>query len=117
MRQLAACFIEHFSAKRPVDALLMATDIDALAATAACRLFGKEPNQDVAIAGYDNCWRDCALREFAPALPLVTVDKRDEEMGRELVQMLLDRVEKRLPSGPQCRILPPRVVQINEDRV
>jgi DNA-binding LacI/PurR family transcriptional regulator len=114
VRQMAAYLIEHFSAKRPVDALLMSTDIDALAATAACRLFDKEPNQDVLVAGYDNCWRDCALREFSPALPLVTIDKRDEEMGRELISMLLDRVEGRLPSGPQCRIRPPRLMPIKE---
>lgn len=113
-RRLAGHFIESFSAKPPIDALLMSTDVDALGAAAACLLFGKTPNKDVAIAGYDNFWRDCGEREFAPALPLVTVDKRDEEMGGELVKMLLDRVAGRLPDASQSRVVPPRLIHPND---
>ncbi len=114
VRQLAGYFIEPFSARRPVDALLMSTDIDALAASAACLLFGKTPHEDVAIAGYDNFWHDCSEREFSPAPPLVTVDKRDEEMGGELVKMLLDRVAGRLPDGPQRRVVSPRLIHVKD---
>jgi DNA-binding LacI/PurR family transcriptional regulator len=111
VRRLASFLIEPLCAVPPVDALLMSTDIDAIGAAAACRLFGKTPNEDVAIVGYDNFWSLCSERQFEPCLPLATMDKRDREMGVELVRLLLDRVAGRLPDEPQSRIIAPRLVR------
>lgn len=110
VRQLASFLIEPFSAQNPVDALLMATDVDAIGAAAACRLFGKTPHEDVAIAGYDNFWRDCGEMQFESCPPLATMDKRDAEMGGALVHLLLERTNSTLPEGPQSRLVAPHLV-------
>ncbi len=112
VRRLASFFIEPFSDSSPVDGLLMATDVDAIAAAAACRLFGKKPNHDVLIAGYDNFWQACGERQFEPCAPLVTIDKCDAATGQSLVQLLLDRVAARLPHEPQSRLTLPQLIEV-----
>ena len=102
---------DHFSGPDPVDAILALTDGPSFAITAACRLLGKEPNRDVIIAGYDNYWQDSPNRQWEPAGPAVTIDKRNIELGRELMTLLQARADGTLPPEPQVRLLKP-VLQV-----
>jgi DNA-binding LacI/PurR family transcriptional regulator len=101
----------HLSGPDPVDAILALTDGPSFAVTSACRLMGKEPNRDVTIVGYDNYWQDSPNRQWEPTGPAATVDKRNIELGRELMVLLQARAEGGLPPEPQVRLLKP-VLQV-----
>lgn len=77
-------------AQRP-DALLAITDADAVAIIAAIRLCGLEPEKDIDVIGYDGYWSTCWEREFEPFPPLFSVDKNNTEIGRRLVETLMER--------------------------
>lgn len=117
VRRMAGFLVEHLTGPRPADAILAGTDIDLFVAAAACRLCGRTPNQDVALVGYDNCWASCDERAFEPTLPLATIDKRNFQMGEQLVKLLLDRVGGRLRSGPQSCVVPPQMILIGAERI
>lgn len=106
-RATVGYLVEHLVGPEPVDALMVSTDNDYFGVAAACRLCGKEPQQEVLIAGYDNYWVDDEKRAYEPTVPVATIDKRNKEMGTALVQLLADRVEGRLPEGPQRRLVKP----------
>jgi DNA-binding LacI/PurR family transcriptional regulator len=108
-RLLAGYLIEYLNSELPVDAIMAATDNDVFGVAAACRLFGKN-SDDVAVVGYDDYWRESPMRQWESAMPLATVDKRNREMGHELVQLLLERLDNQLPVAPQCRVVPPQLV-------
>ena len=109
--QCAGALLSRMRDKNRPDALLAVSDRQAYTAAAACREFGLTPHQDVGIAGYDNYWEDCRYEQvLEPCGPQVTMDKRNPEVGRLLVDMLFDRVEGRLPDGPQSRIVPPELI-------
>lgn len=94
----------------PVDAILVGNDGQAIIAAAALRVLGKEPGRDVLLVGYDNIWSGCLERKWESAMPAATVDKCNSQIGQELVRLLMDRVEGRLPQEPQRRIVPSRLV-------
>ncbi len=110
VHQLAGHLVPWLLSAEPVDGLLLLNDGDVAVASSACRLLGREPNRDILIAGYDNFWADAPEREFDATAPAVTVDKRNEAMGHEMVRLLLDRIEGRLPPEPQTRTFPPELV-------
>jgi len=112
-RNLAGYLVEAMVGPRPVDAIMVGSDRDAFALAAACRLFGRTPGKDIFIAGYDNYWERSPERSFEPTPLVATVDKQNDRLGEELVKLLLDRVEGRLPAGPQCRKLSPKLVVPN----
>jgi DNA-binding LacI/PurR family transcriptional regulator len=93
------------------DALLLSSDRDVPYAAAALRRLGLRPGADVLLAGYDNYWDCCEERAFEPLPPVLTVDKRNEQAGSEMVRLLLDRVAGRLADEPQTRVLPQKVVE------
>jgi DNA-binding LacI/PurR family transcriptional regulator len=95
----------------PVDAIMASNDWDASLILAACRLLGMVPNQRVVVVGYDD-WVDNEEREWEPAIPLATVDKRNADVGREAVRLLIERVEGKLPASPQIRLVKPRLVEL-----
>jgi DNA-binding LacI/PurR family transcriptional regulator/DNA-binding transcriptional regulator YhcF (GntR family) len=113
-RQIAASLIEYLTGSDPIDALVLATDSDVFRAASALRLFGKEPNGDVALVGYDNYWMDSPEREFEATIPLATVDKRNLDIGAELVQLLLDRTAGQLAPEPQCRVVQPKLITLDQ---
>jgi len=106
-RLLAGHLIEHLP---QTDALLCATDRDLFGAAAACRLFGRVPGQDIALAGYDNYWMKCAERAFEPVVPAATVDKRNRVLGRALIELLLERAKDQLRASPQLRLIAPEMI-------
>jgi LacI family transcriptional regulator len=85
-------------------ALVCATDQDALAAMDALRLAGVAVPRDLAVVGFDGI---AAGRIGHPTL--TTVRQPMEQMGREVVDILIDRLDHpELP--PVRRELPTRVV-------
>ncbi len=109
VRQFAGFLAEHLLAANPVDAVMAQNDWDASVVLGACRVLGKRPNQDVLVVGYDDWW-NTPEREWEPARPLATVEKRNAALGEEMVRLLIARCEGQLPSEAQCRIIKPRLV-------
>jgi len=97
-----------------IDALMAPNDGEAVMAASCCQLMGLQPRQDVLITGYDNTWADLQERTIQPIAPSATIDKQNEASGRELVQLLSDRAEGRLPADPQVRVQPPKLVIISQ---
>ena len=115
-RHMVGYLVEHLGGvggREPLDALLKETDGHAYAIAAACRLLGRIPGSDVLLAGYDNYAMDCWERQFEPRGLQVTMDKRNAEMGRKMVCLLIDRCEGRLPEGPQLRLVCPELVVLD----
>jgi DNA-binding LacI/PurR family transcriptional regulator len=92
VRMFAGYLLEHLQTPQPVDAIIAASDAEVPIVAAACRLLGRIPNQDVAMAGYDNSWADYETTQWEPAPPLVTVDKNNRVVGAELIKLLQERV-------------------------
>lgn len=113
-RHFVAHLVEYIVGPSAVDAMMLDSDGNTFKAAGACRLCGREPNRDILLAGYDNYWQDVPEREQEPQPLLVTVDKENRRLGRELVQLLLDRVEGRLPPEPQLRLVPSRLIVVSE---
>jgi DNA-binding LacI/PurR family transcriptional regulator len=113
----AAYLVEHLRGPTPVDALMAPSDGETFALAAACRLFGKVPGQDILISGYDDYWMDCLEREWETSHPAVTMDKQNALIGHELVQVLFDRIQGRLPPDPQHRLIPPKLVVPGADDI
>jgi len=109
-RLMAGHLIERLHGPAKADALMVISDTEALRAAAACQLLGVRPNEDVAIVGYDNFWPVSPERDLAPTVPLATVDKHNDQTGRELMRLLLDRIRGRLGPAPQLRLVPPTVM-------
>lgn len=112
-RRAASYLLEYVGLQagaNAVDAIMTASDGETFAVAAACRLLGVVPGKDVLIVGYDNYWRECWERDLELATPLATVDKHNAGIGEELVSLLVDRIEGRLPPQPQTRVVPPQLV-------
>ncbi len=109
---LAGLLAEQLRGANRPDALMAASDGNAYALAAACRLLGLEPNRDIAIVGYDNYWADTVDRRHIDFTPLATVDKRNARVGRELVRLVEDRIGGRLAPGPAHVRLAPELIVI-----
>lgn len=101
----------------PLDALMAENDNQAYQLAAACRLLGCEPQRDIALAGHDNTYEDSPFKAYESCGPQVTADKRNLEMGFELIRLLMDRIEGRLPAEPQKRLVAPELIVVNEPAV
>jgi DNA-binding LacI/PurR family transcriptional regulator len=91
--------------RRPdIDAVFAANDLMAAGALQVLRERGREVPGDVAVVGFD----DAPMAQFTdPAL--TTVQQSPEEMGREMVAMLVRLIEDELPVG-SSRVLDTRLV-------
>jgi DNA-binding LacI/PurR family transcriptional regulator len=114
-RLAAGMLIEHILRTDPIDAIMTFSDGIVFSVAAGCKLLGKVPNKDIAIVGYDNYWKDCREREWAGVTPLATVDKHNRRIGEELLRLLLDRIEGRVDSTPQRRVVTPELKIIQDD--
>lgn len=112
-RQVAGFLAEHVTGADPVDAILSLTDRNAYVVGEACRLLGKEPGQDILIAGYDNIWAECPEREYEAFPPAVTIDKGNFDAGRRMLDLLEARIAD--PDRPAQRLLiAPQLIEIEE---
>jgi DNA-binding LacI/PurR family transcriptional regulator len=90
--------MRHLLAARPdIDAVFAASDLIAVGALRALRAAGRRVPEDVALVGFDDSIADTTDP------PLSSVRQPVEEMGRELVRLVLARL--RQPSGPGRRVI------------
>lgn len=115
VRMLAGHLPEHLIGATPIDAVLVASDPHANQIAAALKLFGKVPNVDVDIVGYDNTWMDEPSRVWDATGPLATVDKRCDRICQELAALMLDRIDGRLPDAPQRRVVDGDFIEVTWD--
>jgi len=111
-RLLMSYLYDAFKADPSIDTIVASSDRAAYGVAAACRMLGKEPGRDVLIAGYDNSWAAAPERAMGSCPPALTIDKHHDQIGRSLVELLIDRMEGRLPSEPQTRIVEPTLVAL-----
>ena len=110
VRHIAGFLIEHMRGDKAIDTLMATSDSEAIALASACRLFGRDPDSDIRIVGYDNQWQTSSDRQWEPCMPLATIDKQNPLIGARLVEVLMDRVEGRLAAAPVLRLIPPRLL-------
>jgi DNA-binding LacI/PurR family transcriptional regulator len=113
-RIAAGYLVDRLLGESPVDWLLTINDGETALTARALRLCGRVPNKDVMIAGYDCYWPHVEYRQWENVGPLVTVDKHNDLIGAELVSLLMDRIEGKLPDAPQTRLVPSEVLDIHE---
>ncbi len=113
-RLSAGYLLERLAEDPAIDALVLSTDGEVRAASAAVRLCGREPERDVLIAGYDNYWADPQVRPGVPVAPAVTADKRNQLLGEQLAELLLDRAAAALPPDPQVRLVEPELIVLDQ---
>jgi DNA-binding LacI/PurR family transcriptional regulator len=106
-RYLMGFLYEYLREPNLTDALMLPSDSSIFAVAKTCRMLGVEPNQDVLLAGYDNYWMECSERMSEDIRPILTVDKRNHDLGLELVNLLMERKKGTLPTVPQHRLLKP----------
>ena len=90
------------------DAVMLTEDRQLTTAAAACRQLGRRPGEDILLAGYDNTWR--AFHVSDADAPAATIDKDYRAEGRELANLLHERLTGQLPETPQIRWIPPQLV-------
>ena len=87
-----------------IDGVFCANDLMAVGALSALRAAGRRVPEDVAVVGFDD-----APIALSTLPTLTTVHQAPEQMGREMVAMLLDAT--RAPGVPQPgRMLPTHLV-------
>lgn len=112
-RVLLGFLFQPLQGPTPPDAIMVATDPHAYHVNAALRLLGRQPGE-VAVVGYDNTWRDIIERDWEPVGPAATVDKQNDQIGRAMCELLLDRIAGKLPPEPQVRRVEPALVVCGE---
>lgn len=113
VRVLAGYLAEQFAHNPPTDALMLISDGLIHSVDAACRLLGRDSDNELMIAGYDNYWSETPEFRTNPIAPAITVDKQNFQIGAALVNLLADRAAGRLPDKPQIRTVPPKLVLCN----
>ncbi len=101
----------------PCDAVLVLSDGDCFSVAAAIRLFGKEPNRDIDVVGYDNYWHSCQERAWEESVPLATVDKDNRLLGAQLVDLLAARSKNNNQRDTPFLQLTSPVFIVNDDEV
>jgi len=100
-----------------IDAIMTLSDGQVFSLAAAMRKLGMRPNEDIDIVGYDNYWEFGVYeRRWEPFAPLATVDKRNRELGIEMVDLLYGRINHELPDEPEHREIKPKLVICNGEQ-
>jgi DNA-binding LacI/PurR family transcriptional regulator len=116
-RLMAGYLIEYLIRKEPVDAIMAMSDASVPVVAAALKIHGLEPNRDIPIVGYDNMWQDAILSSWEPTTPVATVDKRNLEIGHELMRLLQERIQGSLPNQGQHRVIKPELIILQKAQV
>jgi DNA-binding LacI/PurR family transcriptional regulator len=110
-RLMAGFLVEHALGPNGFDAIICDSDGTVPMLSPALKLFGKRPNIDVLMAGYDDYWPIAATRpDSFDMLPIATVNKHNIRIGETLVAHLFDRISGKLPKEPVRRLVSPTLV-------
>ena len=102
-RALAIAKLLELRRETKFDALLCLSDHWAKVAISALKGIGLRPGADVVVAGYDNGDPDPEFDPIEPDKASVTIDKHNERTAAEMADLLVARMEGRLPPEPQFR--------------
>lgn len=109
-RQYAG-FLADVALPEPLpDVLIAMNDVSMLLIARALRILGRTPGQEISVVGYDSFWPHCKDRRFEPYIPLATVDKQNGLIGRQTAEVVLARIQKKLPPQPQRILVKPELV-------
>lgn len=111
-RLFVGFLVEQLTKKtnRP-DALMVTSDAEVPAVSAACRVLGLIPGKDVLIAGFDNMWQRIPERQFEDTPPAFSADKNNVRIGESMVELLTARVNCELPKEPQRVVVEPDLTE------
>jgi DNA-binding LacI/PurR family transcriptional regulator len=113
VRHVCGCLVEHVMGEKRVDAIVTTTDSVAMCVIGALRKMGVRPNVDVDVAGYDGYVEHCSELQWEQTLPVLTVDKKNIEIGRSFVELLMDRAEGRIDTRePVRRLIVPEIIEL-----
>jgi DNA-binding LacI/PurR family transcriptional regulator len=109
-RVMAGYLVEYLQGPEPIDAIMAASDGMIGYLSAALRVHGKEPNRDVWLAGYDNMWDDLDVRQWEPLGPVATVDKKNLEIGSQLMSLLQEQIDGKIFNNGERRVIKPALI-------
>ncbi len=101
---------EALVADPEIDAIMAISDGEVCNIATACRMIGRMPGEDIHIVGYDNYYRQINERKWDAYTPPASIDKRNYEIGCELVRMLNARIEGRLGKDPCHLQVSPKLI-------
>jgi DNA-binding LacI/PurR family transcriptional regulator len=107
---MAGYLIQYLNGPKPIDAIMAVSDSILSMLFSALKLHGRDPNHDILAVGYDNMWQDMRGYGRDPAAPAATVDKKNLEIGRELMNLLQQRIQGVLPPQSQHRLIKPELI-------
>jgi LacI family transcriptional regulator len=110
VHMVAGYLINQLTAEHRPDALMAISDRLALYLASACRVFGLKPGKDIHIVGYDNYIMDCEERVLESYWPAATVDKRNDQIGHEMVHMMMQRLNRQITGEAVVRDLKPTLI-------
>lgn len=110
VRATAAALERELTGPEAADAIMSTSDRGVFVVAAACRALHRVPGRDVLVCGYDNYYPSMVDMDYEPSLPALTVDKRNDAMGRAMVTLLMDRLAGKLAVGSVTRSVAPEVV-------
>lgn len=107
-RQSALGALVEVGPEHDIDAIMAVSDGCVTPFCHAIKAWGRVPNVDIDVVGYDDYWKGSVLPyDLPPETPLATIDKNNMESGQQLVALLRDRIAGNLPPEPQCRLIAP----------
>ncbi len=110
VRYAAGNLIVPFRIEPHIDAVMAVTDGQVPVLNDACCILGRTPGRDILITGYDNYWQGADEYQFESTPPAATIDKNNQQIGRELVDLVIARSNRNLDRRPQHRYVKPRLV-------
>jgi len=103
---------DYFRQYGEADCIFANSDWEVAIIAAACRKLGKNPGKDIFFMGYDNKYMYNPWEKFEDTVPLATIDKHNDELGRALVNTLFERISGKLDDKPILKLIDPELIII-----
>jgi len=103
---------DYFRQYGEADCIFANSDWEVAIIAAACRKLGRIPGKDIFFMGYDNKYMYNPWEKFEDTLPLATIDKHNDELGRAMVNTLFERINGKLGDKPVLKLIDPELVII-----
>jgi DNA-binding LacI/PurR family transcriptional regulator len=110
VRMLVGYLFEYLTLEKSIDAIMAVSDSILPIVNAALKIHNRVPNRDMLVVGYDNVGEDLVGRKWESTPPAATVDKRNIEIGYELMNLLQQRIQGSLPPQGQHRVIKPELI-------